>query len=167
MKHPILVFALLLAIPAFAQHRGGAGQQNPGRVPRPVERPHAQRPPEHRQPEHVTRPVERQHREHVRQHQPEYRGQIEARNRYYGHRIDRVYFHEHFENRHFFWRHCRWYGRPYYIGSRFYFDGFWFMIVERTPEYWDDEEVIIVEYSDGYYLYNTRYQERIFIAVSF
>ena len=55
---------------------------------------------------------------------------------------------------------------------RFQHGGFWFSLVDPWPEYWsddwyDNDDVYIEYYGDGYYLYNRRYpQDRIAISVS-
>jgi hypothetical protein len=56
---------------------------------------------------------------------------------------------------------------------RFQYGGFWFSVVDPWPEYWPDDwynndDVYIEYYGDGYYLYNrSRYpQDRIAISVS-
>ncbi|MGC2766704.1 MAG: hypothetical protein WB607_14455 [Candidatus Acidiferrum sp.] len=56
---------------------------------------------------------------------------------------------------------------------RFQYGGFWFSVVDPWPEYWPDDwynndDVYIEHYGDGYYLYNrSRYpQDRIAISVS-
>jgi hypothetical protein len=55
--------------------------------------------------------------------------------------------------------------------QRFQYGGFWFGLVDPWPEYWssswyDDDDVYVDYYGDGYYLYNRRYPgDR--IAISF
>ena len=55
---------------------------------------------------------------------------------------------------------------------RFQYGGFWFIVVDPWPEYWsdnwyDNDDMYIEYYGDGYYLYNRRYpQDRIAISVS-
>ncbi len=55
---------------------------------------------------------------------------------------------------------------------RFQYGGFWFSVVDPWPEYWsddwyDNDDVYIEYYGDGYYLYNRRFpQDRIAISVS-
>jgi hypothetical protein len=55
---------------------------------------------------------------------------------------------------------------------RFQYGGFWFSVVDPWPEYWsddwyDNDDVYIAYYADGYYLYNRRFpQDRIAISVS-
>ena len=55
--------------------------------------------------------------------------------------------------------------------QRFQYGGFWFGLVDPWPEYWssnwyDDDDVYVDYYGDGYYLYNRRYpSDR--IAISF
>jgi hypothetical protein len=45
---------------------------------------------------------------------------------------------------------------------RFQYGGYWFGFVDPWPEYWsdswyDDDDVYVDYYGDGYYLYNRRY----------
>ena len=53
---------------------------------------------------------------------------------------------------------------------RFQYGGFWFSLIDPWPEYWsngwyDDDDVYIDYYEDGYYLYNPRYpRDRIAIV---
>jgi hypothetical protein len=54
---------------------------------------------------------------------------------------------------------------------RFQYSGFWFSVVDPWPEYWsdnwyDNDEVYIDYYGDGYYLYNRRHpRDRIAVTV--
>src|SRR5258706_2753369 len=68
----------------------------------------------------------------------------------------------------------RFYSLPVmYVGGhrRFQYGGFWFGLVDPWPEYWsanwyDDDDVYVDYYGDGYYLYNPRHPgDR--IAISF
>src|SRR6266852_2585946 len=60
-----------------------------------------------------------------------------------------------------------------YVGGhrRFQYGGYWFGLIDPWPEYWsnnwyDDDDVYVDYYGDGYYLYNRRYPgDR--IAISF
>ena len=60
-----------------------------------------------------------------------------------------------------------------YVGGhrRFHYGGYWFGLVDPWPEYWDsdwydNDDVYVDYYGDGYYLYNRRYpNDR--IAISF
>jgi hypothetical protein len=60
-----------------------------------------------------------------------------------------------------------------YVGGhrRFHYGGYWFGLVDPWPEYWssdwyDNDDVYVDYYGDGYYLYNRRYPgDR--IAISF
>src|SRR5882672_8194331 len=60
-----------------------------------------------------------------------------------------------------------------YVGGhrRFHYGGYWFGLVDPWPEYWDtdwydNDDVYVDYYGDGYYLYNRRYpSDR--IAISF
>jgi hypothetical protein len=55
---------------------------------------------------------------------------------------------------------------------RFQYGGFWLSVVDPWPEYWsndwyDNDDVYIEYYGDGYYLYNRRYpQDQIAVMVS-
>jgi Ni/Co efflux regulator RcnB len=115
----------------------------------------------------------REHRDHVRENRREYRGdrheRNDARNHRDGRRFDHDYFRGHFGREHsFYWSHCRWYGPRFYLGSRFYYSGVWFVIVDPIPDYWGDE-VIYVEDIDGvYYIINPMYPDtRIVVDVTF
>jgi hypothetical protein len=51
-----------------------------------------------------------------------------------------------------------------FIGGRqrFQYGGYWFGLVDPWPEYWssdwyDNDDVYVDYYDDGYYLYNRRY----------
>jgi len=54
---------------------------------------------------------------------------------------------------------------------RFRYNGYWFGLVDPWPEYWgpgwyDNDDVSIVYYDGGYYLYNRRYPgDRIAVTV--
>jgi hypothetical protein len=60
-----------------------------------------------------------------------------------------------------------------YVGGhrRFHYGGYWFGLIDPWPEYWssdwyDNDDVYVDYYGDGYYLYNRRYPgDR--IAISF
>ncbi|HVB34373.1 MAG TPA: hypothetical protein VNJ52_08400 [Patescibacteria group bacterium] len=63
--------------------------------------------------------------------------------------------------------------RVVYVGSypRFQYGGFWFSLVDPWPQYWannwyDNDEMYIAYYGDGYYLFNRRYP-RDRIAITF
>jgi hypothetical protein len=57
----------------------------------------------------------------------------------------------------------RLYTRPVIVGGypRFWFGGYWWMIVDPWPEFWSDTwydaDDVYIDYSDGYYLYNRRH----------
>jgi hypothetical protein len=60
-----------------------------------------------------------------------------------------------------------------YVGGhrRFHYGGYWFGLVDPWPEYWDsdwydNDDVYVDYYGDGYYLYNRRYPND-HIAISF
>jgi hypothetical protein len=60
-----------------------------------------------------------------------------------------------------------------YVGGhrRFEYGGYWFSLLDPWPEYWssdwyDNDDVYVDYYGDGYYLFNRRYPgDR--IAISF
>jgi hypothetical protein len=60
-----------------------------------------------------------------------------------------------------------------YVGGnrRFQYGGYWFGLIDPWPEYWsddwyDNDDVYVDYYGDGYYLYNRRHPgDR--IAISF
>ena len=90
---------------------------------------------------------------------------------YNGYRIPEDRYHGYFGPSHAF----RIYSYPVVVVGgypRFQYGGFWFSVVDPWPEYWpndwyDNDEVYIETYGDGYYLYNRRYpQDRIAISVS-
>ena len=63
--------------------------------------------------------------------------------------------------------------RVVYVGSypRFQYGGFWFSLVDPWPQYWsntwyDNDEMYIAYFGDGYYLCNRRYpRDRIAITI--
>ena len=157
----LLVFFVFVGI-SVAQHQQGGGQnhnQNHGSAARGLQ--------QHAQPQHGAQSGSQQHA------QPQQWGsQHEQRPEYRGHRSERgyrsPYFHDHYVNRGFRWNSCRWYGPRYHMGSRFWYGGLWFEIVEVVPYDWYDGEVIIIEEGPGYYLYNPRYPGiRISVVVAF
>lgn len=134
---------LFLTLPAFAQHNHGGGHNGGGRsgthnggnrgggVQRGGERHggNAQR-------------GGRENRGH------EARG--ERRNHWDGRRFDRSYFRGHWgRGNRFYWGRCQWWGPRFYVGSYFWFnDGYW-VIVDPIPYDWYNDEVY-VDWIDGY-----------------
>jgi hypothetical protein len=94
----------------------------------------------------------------------------QQRGGYNGYRIPDDRFRSYYGQDHGF----RFYSLPVmYVGGhrRFQYGGFWFGLVDPWPEYWsaswyDDDDVYVDYYGDGYYLFNRRYpNDR--IAISF
>ena len=94
----------------------------------------------------------------------------QQRGGYNGYRIPQDRYRRYFGQQHRF----RIYRYPMVlIGGypRFRYGGFWFSLVDPWPEYWadnwyDNDDVYIDYYEDGYYLYNPRYpRDRIAITV--
>lgn len=161
MKKILFVLATLLLCltPAFAQ-RNNQHQQRQSRIDN--------RQFDNRQfhdNRHMDRREPAQHRDNVRTNHQEYRGRFEARDRWDGRRFDRGYFGNHYGRDHrFYWEHCRWYGPRFYPGSRFWYGGAWFVIVDTIPDYWGDEEVYIDEIDGVYYLVNPTYPGARFVV---
>ncbi len=111
--------------------------------------------------------VWREHRAHS--WQSEHRD-WQQRGGYNGYRIPEDRYRSHFGPSHAF----RIYRYPVVVVGgypRFQYGGFWFGLVDPWPEYWsddwyDNDDVYIDYYEDGYYLYNPRYpRDRIAITV--
>lgn len=71
-----------------------------------------------------------------------------------GHFVGGRYDHEFFQSRwgadhRFFFGHCNWWGPRFGIGSYFWYDGGYWVIVDEIPYDWYDDEVY-VDYVDGY-----------------
>jgi hypothetical protein len=94
----------------------------------------------------------------------------QQRGGYNGYRVPDARFRAYYGQDHDF----RFYSLPVmYVGGhrRFQYGGFWFGLVDPWPEYWsanwyDDDDVYVDYYGDGYYLYNRRYPGDS-IAISF
>ncbi len=138
---------LFLTLPAFAQHnRGGdrnngnhSGGNRGGSVRRGGERHggNAQR-------------GGHENRGH------EARG--ERHNRWEGRRFDHDYFRGRWgREHHFYWGRCVWYGPRFYVGSFFWYNDAYFVVVEPIPYDWYDDEVYVDETDSGYVLVNPRY----------
>lgn len=150
MKKILFVLATLLLCltPALAQRGQRQIQRQPQQQRQVYQRPH------------VDRSDRAEHRQNFRDNRRDYRGGgHEARDRWDGRRFDHDYFRGHYGRDHvFFWGHCGWYGRPYYVGSRFQYGGAWFVIVDPLPDYWIlDDGYYIDEYGDEYYIINPLY----------
>ena len=94
----------------------------------------------------------------------------QQRGGYHGYRIPEDRFGSYYGQDHFF----RFYSLPVRIVGghrRFHYGGYWFSLVDPWPEYWssdwyDNDDVYVDYYGDGYYLFNRRYPgDR--IAISF
>ena len=134
-----------------------------------------------RQQQQANRSAQRRSPAQVRQQQVAWRGsrahswQSEhrtwhQRGGYHGYRVPEDRFRGYYGQDHGF----RIYSLPVrYVGGhrRFHYGGYWFGLVDPWPEYWssdwyDNDDVYVDYYGDGYYLYNRRYpSDR--IAISF
>jgi hypothetical protein len=175
MKHFLVVLVLLfLSIPVLAQHSGK--EQRSGQH---AQRSAPQQRGQVRGPQGTHNGTWGNHGEQRRQVGPgnhEVRPQ-QGRSHEWGSRrgrwpsnraTERQGFHDRYVGRNFYWSRCRWYGRPYYTGSRFLYGDFWFEIVEVVPIGWSPyDEVIIIEDGEDYFLYNPRYHARVSIVVVF
>jgi hypothetical protein len=94
----------------------------------------------------------------------------QQRGGYHGYRVPEDRFRSYYGQDHFF----RFYSLPVRIVGghrRFRYGGYWFSLVDPWPEYWssdwyDNDDVYVDYYGDGYYLFNRRYPgDR--IAISF
>jgi hypothetical protein len=82
---------------------------------------------------------------------------------YNGYRIPQNHYRGYFGRNHRF----RIYSRTLVIYDGypcFQYNGYWFSIIDPWPEYWaenwyENDDVYIVYYNDGYYLYNRRHPE--------
>jgi len=85
----------------------------------------------------------------------------QQRGGYNGYRVPNNSFRAYYDQNHGF----RIYNLPVmYVGGnrRFQYGGFWFGLVDPWPEYWssdwyDNDDLWVDYYGDGYYLYNRRY----------
>lgn len=85
----------------------------------------------------------------------------QQRGGYRGYRVPESRFRGYYGQDHAF----RIYNLPVrYVGGhrRFHYGGYWFGLVDPWPEYWDsdwydNDDVYVDYYGDGYYLYNRRY----------
>jgi hypothetical protein len=85
----------------------------------------------------------------------------QQRGGYSGYRIPDDRYRGYFGNAHYF----RIYRQPVVVVGgypRFQYGGYWFSLVDPWPEYWsddwyDNDDVSIEYFGDGYYLYNRRY----------
>ncbi|MBZ5652257.1 MAG: hypothetical protein LAO18_17445, partial [Acidobacteriia bacterium] len=136
---------------------------------------------QHRQQQQAIRPSQQeQHRQRGQQQavwqqhrahswQSEHRD-WQQRGGYHGYRIPEDRYRSYFGPSHAF----RIYRYPVVVVGgypRFQYGGFWFSLMDPWPEYWsddwyDNDDVYVDYYEDGYYLYNPRYpRDRIAITV--
>ena len=93
----------------------------------------------------------------------------QQRGGYNGYRIPDQYFVSYYGPNHYF----RVYRQPFMMVngySRFQYGGYWISFVEPYPEYWandwyQNDDVYVNYYNDGYYLYNRSYPNRPGIAI--
>ena len=183
MKKLLWIFPVLLLFltPALAQHgrqqsgnqRGNERHETRQRVDREP-REHKQAVREHRDEYRASRAPREQHQGEARHegggwfHRGGHDREFERRDHWNGRRFDDDYFRGHWGNEHrFYWHHCRWYGPRFMVGSRFYYGGGWFIIVDPIPDYWGDDYVYIDDIDGVYYLVNPLYPQRIVINVVF
>lgn len=77
----------------------------------------------------------------------------EFRQHWDGRRFDSPFFETHWGYRHrWYWNRCEWYGPRYAVGSYFWWDGVYFVIVQPVPVYWYDDPVTVIYVDDGYYI---------------
>lgn len=144
-------------------------QQARGRQERQRQQQHANRPSQQEQHgqrgEH--RAIWQQHR--ARSWEAEHRT-WQQRGGYNGYRIPENRYRGYFGPNHWF----RLYNYPVEVYGgypRFQYRGFWFGLIDPWPEYWSDnwyerDDVYIVYFEDGYYLYNRRHpRDRIAITI--
>ena len=95
----------------------------------------------------------------------------QQRGGYNGYRIPDNYFRSYYGRDHWF----RVYSLPFMMYGgypRYQYRGYWISFLDPYPEYWGDnwyqnDDVYVDYYNDGYYLYNRRYPGRPGIAISF
>lgn len=89
---------------------------------------------------------------------------------YHGYRVPDDYFRGHYGHDHWF----RVYSLPFRYEAgypRFQYGGYWFTMMDPYPETWgpswyQNDDVYVDYYNDGYYLFNRRYPGRPWIALS-
>ena len=81
-----------------------------------------------------------------------------SRGHFHNGRFDHGYFAGHWgAGNPFFWGECRWWGPRFGIGSWFWYNDAYFVILEPIPSDWYDDEVYVDEYDGGYVLVNPMY----------
>jgi hypothetical protein len=130
-----LVFGLILSVtPVYAQRHGGGARSNSGHSSGNT---HAQV-----QPRGGYHPAPTVHPAPAR---PGFGSSAEARTHWDGRRFDRPYFAAHWGPAHpFFWGRVGWWGPRWAIGSRFWFGGAWFSIIDPIPYYWYNDQVTVI-----------------------
>jgi hypothetical protein len=127
------------------------------------------------QPSQKVQPVQKSEQRNVWQQDRASSWQTEhrtwqQRGGYNGYRIPEDHFHGYFGRDHGF----RIYNLSLEIFGghpRFQYEGYWFSVVDPWPEYWsadwyENDDVYIDYYGDGYYMYNRRYpRDRIAVTV--
>ncbi|MHB8754345.1 MAG: hypothetical protein ACYC92_05225 [Candidatus Acidiferrales bacterium] len=94
----------------------------------------------------------------------------QQRGGYNGYRIPDSYYRSHYGQGHAF----RVYSLPFMVvggDPRFQYGGYWFTVVDPVPEYWgsdwyQNDDVYVDYYDNGYYLYDRRYPGRPGLAIS-
>ena len=187
---PIGVGVLFLLLETVAPMQARQEQQaNPGgqqaksqqEQQHKQQRAKGQQEQQHRQQQQAIRPSQQeQHRQRGQQQavwqqhrahswQSEHRD-WQQRGGYHGYRIPEDRYRSYFGPSHAF----RIYRYPVVVVGgypRFQYGGFWFSLMDPWPEYWsddwyDNDDVYVDYYEDGYYLYNPRYpRDRIAITV--
>jgi hypothetical protein len=168
-------------------------QQRQSQQQRPAKQPAPQREPQqkqaNRQPDQQRQPRQDQNTRSAQQRSPEQMHQQQAawqhdranrwesehrswqqRGGYNGYRVPDARFRVYYGPQHFFRIQTL---QVRIIGGqrRFQYGGYWFGLVDPWPEYWatnwyDDDDVYVDYYGDGYYLFNRRHpSDR--IAISF
>ncbi len=142
---------LFLTLPAVAQHNHGGGRSGGGR---------SSGGNHNNGNNHNRGGGERQHN-NVRRGGHESRGQEargESRNHWDGRRFDRDYFRGRWgRDNHFYWGRCNWWGPRFYVGSYFWYNDAYFVIVEPIPYDWYNDEVYVDEIDGVYVLVNPLY----------
>ena len=94
----------------------------------------------------------------------------QQRGGYNGYRVPDAYYREHYGEGHSF----RVYSLPFMFEGgdpRFQYGGYWFTVLDPVPEYWgsdwyQNDDVYVDYYDNGYYLYDRRYPGRPGLAIS-
>lgn len=84
---------------------------------------------------------------------------VETHNQHWdGRHFEHGYFGQHWGHDHrFFWGRCNWWGPRFGVGSWFWYNDAYFVIVDPIPDYWYDDEVYVDEYDGAYYLMDPLY----------